>query len=150
MGTMALLICLVAGEVPARPPGDLLLLDSAVSGLLDAYLEAVPECPAREDTPVRQWLLDLAGIRAGASLRDASTLIRRSRTDDLRSRLKHYLWACKACLDTFSDLRDMYRPGVTPDSAACIAAESELIAADRAWLASGLSLFGLLAEEGWR
>lgn len=150
MGTMALLVCLVAGDTPPRIPGDLLLLDSAVSGLLDAYLEAVPECPAREDTPVRQWLLDLAGTRAGASLRDASTLIRRSRSDCLRFRLKHYLWACKACLDTFSELRNMYRPGAIPDSAACIAAESELIAADGAWLEAGLSLFGLLAEEGWR
>lgn len=133
-----------------RIPGDLLLLDSGMAGLFDAYLEAVPECPARDDTPVRFWLLDLAGSRASAGLRNAVRLLRRTRDSDLRSALKSYLWTCSAYLDSFSDVREMYRAPAPPDSAGAMEAEDGLFERDEAWLDAGSALFALLAEEGWR
>ena len=144
---IAMLALLQTGD---RIPGDLLLLDSGMAGLFDAYLEAVPECPAREDTPVRFWLLDLAGSRASAALRNSVHLLGRTRDRDLRSALKSYLWTCSAYLDSFSDVRDMYRAPGAPDSAGAVGAEDGLFERDQAWLDAGSALFALLAEEGWR
>ncbi len=149
MGILLITLSLVQGP-SGRVPGDLLQLDSWMSGLFDSYLEAFPEIPARPDTPVREWLLDLAGTRAGAALRDALPLLGRTRDGDLRSALKRYLCACKTYLEAFAEARRVTGALPAPDSAACSRAESGLFEADDAWLRSGLSLFDLLAEEGWR
>lgn len=149
MGFLLLALSLVQGS-SGRIPGDLLLLDSGMSGLFDSYLEAFPEIPARPDTPVRQWLLDLARTRAEAALRDALPLLGRTRDDDLRSALKRYLCSCKTYLEAFTEAGRVSGAIPAPDSASCSRAESGLFEADDAWLRSSLSLFDLIAEEGWR
>lgn len=145
-----ILSLLISTAAAGGVPRSILMLDREMGGLVDSYLEAVPECPVRGDTPVRLWLLDLSSIRVRGALRPA--LLSAGDADDpvLRGALKRYLLCCETCLEAFDDVRAALRSEAVPDSVSCISMEEALIEADSAWLEAGSALFGRLAEEGWR
>lgn len=148
-GLIALLAAVVQASAPM--PEDfghgLLALDREISGLLDCYLEAVPECPAGSDTPIRLWQLDLGWIRASSALLALEGVRPGDAGPAVAEALEEYLAACKRYLAVYGRVRVFYHGAGHPDSAMSVALEDELISADSAWLESGARLFGALNEE---
>ncbi|MCK5117768.1 MAG: hypothetical protein KAR44_14320 [Candidatus Aegiribacteria sp.] len=120
--------------------------DREISGLLDAYLEAVPECPVYPDTPVRLWVLDLAWIRADAAITEAETLITVF-SDSTEEVWLSYLDSSAAYLNVFSEIQRTYHLPDVPDSSICIELENELLIADSLWRIDEMKFFALFTEE---
>ncbi len=150
---MSGLIALLATVLQAAAPvadgfgHGLLTLDREMGGLLDSYLEAVPECPARNDTPIRLWQLDLGWLRASSALLSFRGGPPFDAGPAVSEALEDYLAACKRYLAAYGRVRMFYHGDGHPDSARSVALEDELISADSAWLESGARLFGTLGEE---
>lgn len=125
----------------------LLILDREMSGLLDCYLRAVPECPAGSDTPVRLWQLDLGWLRAGSALFSLDGARPIDDGSTFAGALEEYLAACKRYLAVYGRVRLFYHGAGHPDSARSVALENELVSADSAWLEAGARLLGALGEE---
>lgn len=125
-------------------------LDNEVAGLLDAYLEAVPECPARADTPIRLWVLDVAWLRADGARSTAMALDTREFGPDFPApEWEAYLLASGALLDVFGSIAEAYHSDSVPGEMLCIGLETDLLLADSLWRAAELTLFERLAEEGY-
>lgn len=120
--------------------------DREISGLLDAYLEAVPECPVYPDTPVRLWVLDLAWIRADAAINEAEALITIF-SDSTAEVWSSYLNSSKEYLEVFSNIQRTYHQTGVPESSVCIELENELLIADSLWRIDEMKLFVLFTEE---
>ncbi len=120
--------------------------DREISGLLDAYLEAVPECPVYPDTPVRLWVLDLAWIRADAAISEAETLITVF-SDSTEVVWLSYLDSSAEYLRVFSKIQRTYHQTDVPDSSICIELENELLIADSLWRIDEMKFFELFTEE---
>lgn len=125
-------------------------LDIEVAGLLDAYLEAVPECPARPDTPIRLWVLDVAWLRVNGALDTALELDSTSFDPYFPSQeWEAYLQASGDCLAVFGTISETYHLDSVPDSMRCIELETDLLRADSLWRVAESNLFMRLAEEGY-
>ena len=123
-------------------------LDREMAGLLDAYLEAVPECPITSETPVRLWLLDVAWLRAAAALDSAETLdIHSISSHDLAEAWTSYLNASQQYLNVFRTIQIAYREVIPPDSEVCIELENQLLEYDSLWSLKEAVFFELFAEE---
>ncbi|MFO8183842.1 MAG: hypothetical protein R6U39_06670 [Candidatus Aegiribacteria sp.] len=149
----ALILCLTFPSAAAASPGTFPLLvdlDREVSGLLDAYLEAVPECPVLPDTPLRMWLLDLAWLRAGAAIDELMELDGEALfpEDSSRSVWDEYVTLTGNLFEVFSEIQSAYHGPLLPDSAVSVELEARLLEADSAWRRSEMVLFELLSEEG--
>lgn len=120
--------------------------DREISGLLDAYLEAVPECPVYPDTPVRLWVLDLAWIRADAAITEAETLITvfSGSTEEI---WLSYLDSSVEYLRVFSDIQRTYHLADVPERSVCIELENALLTADSLWRIDEMKFFELFTEE---
>ena len=121
-------------------------MDREMSGLLDAYLEAVPECPVREDTPVRIWLLDLAWLRATSSMRAAASYPLPEK-EGLEEAWSTYLKTSAEFLSVFRNVRDVYSEGLFSDSSLSLELERRLISADSLWQTAEVHLLNTFAEE---
>jgi hypothetical protein len=125
-------------------------LDIEVAGLLDAYLEAVPECPVRSDTPIRLWVLDVAWLRVSGILDTALELDSHAFGPDFPSReWEVYLQASSSFLTVFGTISETYHLDSVPDSTRCIELETDLLRADSLWRETESNLFLRLAEEGY-
>jgi hypothetical protein len=125
-------------------------LDIEVAGLLDAYLEAVPECPARADTPIRLWVLDVAWLRVGGVLKTAMELDTLGfGTGFPMQEWVLYLQASGTFLDLFGSISETYHSDSVPESQRCIDLETDLLRADSLWRVAEFNLFERLAEEGY-
>jgi len=120
--------------------------DREISGLLDAYLEAVPECPVYPDTPVRLWVLDLAWIRADAAITEAETL-KTVFSDSTEEVWLSYLDSSSEYLMVFSVIQRTYHQEEVPESSVCIELENALLIADSIWRIDEMKLFELFTEE---
>ncbi len=120
--------------------------DREISGLLDAYLEAVPECPVYPDTPVRLWVLDLAWIRADAAICEAETLVTVF-SDSIAVAWLSYLDSSAAYLRVFSEIQRTYHETPVPDHSVSIELEDELLIADSLWRYYEMNLFKMFTEE---
>ena len=120
--------------------------DREISGLLDAYLEAVPECQVYPDTPVRLWVLDLAWIRADAAITEAETLITvfSGSTEEI---WLSYLDSSVEYLRAFSDIQRTYHQADVPERSVCIELENALLTADSLWRIDEMKFFELFTEE---
>lgn len=123
-------------------------LDREISGLLDSYLEAVPECPVYTDTPVRLWVLDLAWLRADAVINEIEILnteaVFSGRTAEVWS---VFLFSSKEYLRVFSEIQGIYHQTGVPENTVCIELENDLLNIDSLWRLSEIELFELLLEE---
>lgn len=149
----ALMLCLAFTSAAAASSGSVPLLvdlDREVSGLLDAYLEAVPECPVMPDTPLRLWLLDLAWLRAEAAIDELMELDGEALFSDDSSRIvwTEYVTLTGNLFNVFSEIQTAYHGPGLPDSALSVELEVRLLEADSAWRRSEMVLFELLSEEG--
>lgn len=123
-------------------------LDREMAGLLDAYLEAVPECPITPETPVRIWVLDVAWLRANAALDIAETLdIHTISSDNLSEAWTGYLNSSQQYLNVFRIIQKTYHEDILPDSYLCIELENQLLEYDSLWSLEETTFFELLAEE---
>lgn len=123
-------------------------LDREISGLFDAYLEAVPECPAYPDTPVRLWVLDLAWLRAEAAIDEVEILNTGATfSDSTAEAWSAYFLSSKEYLRVFSVILGTYHQTDVPESTVCIALESELLDIDSMWRINETELFELFVEE---
>jgi len=126
-------LVLFATVLPEPPSVDFLAhLDRELSGLLDAYLEAVPECPVHPDTPLRLWVLDLAWLRAKSAV-DSLLMI-----DGTAFTTDSLLWSrfVSGTLDlfeVFSGIQEVYHETDVPGDSMCIKLEDMLISADSTW-----------------
>ncbi len=149
--SIALVICLSVAPV-IQTEADLHFItvvdrmDREMSGLLDAYLEAVPECPVREDTPVRIWLLDLAWLRATGSMRNAASFPL-PEIEGLEEAWFRYLETSAEFLSVFRYVRDVYSEGFFPDSSLSVELERRLISADSLWQAAEVHFLNTYSEE---
>lgn len=128
----------------------LLTLDREVSGLLDAYLEAIPECPVRMDTPLRLWVLDAAWLRTRAVLDHAASVYP---VDDPPGfpvgSWDAFLAESEGYLDVFRSIQVSYHEESFPDSVQSVEMELRILEADSVWRNAELELFTRLAEEGF-
>jgi hypothetical protein len=125
-------------------------LDIEVAGLLDAYLEAVPECPARADTPIRLWVLDVAWLRVSGALDTALRLDSTGFAPDFPlQEWEAYLQAAGDCLAVFGTISETYHSDSVPGMMRCIELETDLLRADSLWRVAEFSMFERLAEEGY-
>jgi hypothetical protein len=136
----------VTGNYDVMEP--LVMLDREVSGLLDAYLEAVPECPVRQDTPLRMWVLDLAWLRADAAIDevmnvDYSELF----TDNQMVVWDEFRLRTKALFDVYTEVQRVYHESSPPDTGLSIRLEDSLLEADSLWRESEMILFETISEE---
>ena len=123
-------------------------LDREISGLLDAYLEAVPECPVHPDTPVRLWVLDLAWLRADAAIDEAETLLYGSLPSDSAAEAwTSYLASSIEYLNVFSEIQRTYHQTAVPESTICIELENSILYTDSVWRTDEIKLFELFAKE---
>lgn len=123
-------------------------LDREISGLLDAYLEAVPECPVYPDTPVRLWVLDLAWLRAEAAIDEFERLNTGATfSDSTAEAWSAYLLSSKEYLRVFSVIQGTYHQAGVPESTVCIELESELLSIDSLWRINETELLELFVEE---
>lgn len=120
--------------------------DREISGLLDAYLEAVPECPVYPDTPVRLWVLDLAWIRVDAAINEAEAL-GSVFSDSTAEAWSSYLNSSREYLGVFSDIQMTYHLTVVPECSACIELENRLLIADSLWRIDEMEFFELFTKE---
>lgn len=148
-----LLLVLVAAEAAAAAVSDddiavLIELDREMSGLLDAYLEAVPECPVHPDTPIRLWVIDLAWLRAEAAIQRAVALPPPvAPADSAGDCWSDYLAAADEYFNVFSQVQRVYHGVTLPGSTLCLELENSLIVADSIWHLSEMTLFETIAEE---
>jgi len=123
-------------------------MDREIEGLLDAYLEAVPECPVHPDTPVRLWVLDLAWLRADAVINEAETLNTGSFLSGSTMEVwSEYLFSSKEYLNVFLEIQQAYHNTDVPDSILCIELENELLNIDSIWSVDETNLFESFVEE---
>jgi len=127
----------------------LLALDREVSGLLGAYLEAVPECPVRNDTPIRLWVLDAAWLRTRAVLDEAKDIEHDAASEFPVHYWEVYLTRSREYLEVFGSLQRRYHEDTLPDSALCVQMELQILEADSLWSIAELNLFVRLTEEGY-
>jgi hypothetical protein len=149
MGTVIIAAFILAAGQPDADSGligTIDRMDREMSGLLDAYLEAVPECPVRADTPVRIWVMDLAWIRATAAFDEAYGL-RPSLPPDQLEAWNAYLKSSSAYLALFRSVRDVYSAAGLPDSSLSLEMETQLIDMDSLWLESEAGLLAIYSEE---
>jgi len=139
--------------VPSWPPGvafaargELMRLDREMAGVMDCYLEAVPEIPVAGDVP--GLMLGTALLRARSALGACSWTAAVMPDVETRTAMKHYLCNCGRYLSGFSDLTAAYSMTTQPDSSLASLLEDRLLDLDSAWVASGERLFGLLSEKG--
>ena len=122
--------------------------DREIAGLLDAYLEAIPECPVTTHTPVRIWVLDVAWLRASAALDTAETLnIHSISSDNLSEAWTDYLHSSRQDLNVFRIIQKTYHEDILPGSHLCIELENQLLEYDSLWSLEEAAFFELLAEE---
>lgn len=147
---MIMLLCLsTAARSTPVDPRVLSEMDREVSGLLDAYLEAVPECPLRPDTPLRLWVLDLAWLRAGAAIDSVLKMDPPQQLADSQLGSWADFVGCTGDLfDVYTTVQRAYHGPTLPDSSECILLEDHLIRADSIWCHSERVLLELLSEEG--
>lgn len=122
-------------------------MDREISGMLDAYLEAVPECPARIDTPLRLWVLDLAWLRAEAVIEEAEKLETPALSDTLQAVWNEYLSASRNCFRVLSEIQMVYHQPSLPPESLSIELENELLQADSVWRNAEERLFELIDEN---
>jgi len=151
---VALLTLLSVGPGPLPNAKELALgrltgLDREMGGLLDAYLLAVPECPPMEDTPVRCWGMEAAGLRAEVTRRSALWVLWYMPDVETRSALKHYLAACDSYLSECGATIRAYCRGELPGAAEAVDLEDSLLQVDSVWSERGAELFDLLEERHW-
>ncbi len=151
--TLTILIMLLTLTSAEQEPADdlqvLIDLDREVSGLLDAYLEAIPECPARPDTPLRLWVLDLAWIRAGSAIDSMMTLQPPMLLPDSQlSSWTDFISGTEELFGVFTEIQNAYHGPSLPDSSQCVMLEDRLLRADSVWRHSEMTLFELMSEEG--
>jgi len=120
-------------------------MDREMSGLFDGYLEAVPECPVLEDTPLRIWLLDLAWLRASGTLTAARAFPLYDA--DLEEAWHAYIVTSVDYLKRFRHVRDVYARGFLPDTSLSIDLERMLFNADSVWQLSEEALLNTFAEK---
>lgn len=145
MKTLAILsVVLTIAAVEASPPSlqDLSQLSREMTGLLDGYLEAVPECPPRPDTPIRIWQLDSAWLRANAVL----GAVLDSSTTGPEVEWEGYFQACSGLMATYRRVLGAYHSGL-PDSAAAVELEEDLLAACNLYTRRENRLLETLEEE---
>ncbi len=152
MNTLTAIVLAVA--LSASSPGggeelgvhDLAQLSREMTGLLDGYLEAVPECPPREDTPIRLWRMDSAWLRAGAvfeAVMDTATAPAGAGPVAWRA----YTRSCGDLLDAYADVMEAYHGGL-PDSVGAVRLENGILTACSLYAAREEALLDLLEEEG--
>ncbi len=108
--------------------------DREMAGLLDAYLEAVPECPITPETPVRIWVLDVAWLRASAALSTAAALdIHSISSADISEAWTGYLHSSQQYLNVFRIIQKTYHEDILPESHLCIELENQLLEYDSLW-----------------
>ncbi|MCK4671584.1 MAG: hypothetical protein KAT47_03505 [Candidatus Aegiribacteria sp.] len=123
-------------------------LDREMAGLLDAYLEAVPECPITPETPVRVWVLDVAWLRASAALSTAETLdIHSISSVDVSEAWTGYLHSSQQYLNVFRIIQKTYHKDILPENHLSIELEDQLLEYDSLWSLEETVFFELLAEE---
>jgi len=121
-------------------------MDREISGLFDGYLEAVPECPVLEDTPLRIWLLDLAWLRASGILTTARALPPLY-DEDMEEAWHAYITTSEDYLKCFRHVRDIYARDFLPDTSLSIDLERMLFNADSIWQLSEEALLNTFAEK---
>lgn len=141
-----------AAPVQAQESGSylnlILNLDREMAGLLDAYLEAIPECPVTAETPVRLWVLDVAWLRASAAINVAESFNTQSmNSENLREVWNCYLRSSREYLNLFSIIQRTYHDEILPESLLCVQLEEQLLEYDSLWSLDESILFELLAEE---
>ncbi len=142
-----------AGSAEAQRSSDpcfdiIVNFDREMAGLLDAYLEAVPECPITPETPVRVWVLDVAWLRASAALDTAETLdIHSISSYNFSEAWTSYLHSSQQYLNVFRIIQKTYHEDILPDSHVCIELENQLLEYDSLWSLEETVFFELLAEE---
>jgi hypothetical protein len=139
---------LAAPAAEGNPPlelEDLIGLSREMTGLLDGYLEAVPECPPRADTPIRRWRMDSAWIRAAAVFEAVCDTAGAPAGADSAA-WREYIEACNSLLDRYEELMEAYHGGL-PDSAAAERLEDGLLGACSLYAAREEALLDLLEEE---
>jgi len=151
MKTVAVLLFAAALLEPAAMSGSplslshLAQLSREMTGLLDGYLEAVPECPPREDTPVRLWRLDSAWLRADAVFGAVSD------TSSAPQGVGPAAWgayteSCRGLLDAYGELLQAYH-GDLPDSARAVRLEDGFLSACSLYALREEAVMDLLEEE---
>lgn len=113
-----------------------------MAGLLDGYLEAVPECPPRPDTPVRLWQMDSAWLRANAVL---GAVVDTAGTG-AEPEWTGYMQACRGLMAAYRSVLDAYHAGL-PDSASAVRLEDGLLAACSLYADRENRLLSTLEEE---
>ncbi|MBD3370611.1 hypothetical protein GF402_09640 [Candidatus Fermentibacteria bacterium] len=121
-------------------------IDREVCGLLDAYLEAVPECPPREDTPIRLWQLDMAWLRVNSVLAEQLPSIRAPGRGDIDSLCAEYRTACVRLVDHYQSIMQAYHADVLPDSISAVELEIGLLELDSSYILVENQLCRLIAE----
>lgn len=139
----------VAAHLPEPRTMQLIVdTDREIAGLLDAYLEAVPECPVYPDTPIRLWVLDLAWLRADAAISEIKLINEGAVFSDSTVDVwEAYLFSSTEYLRVFSEIQRIYHQTNVPDGAVCIELESMLLNIDSLWHIHETRLFELFAEE---
>lgn len=153
----SLILLLAAGSAAAPRTGDLEFsleflrnFDTEVASLLDAYLEAVPECPIREDTPVRLWVIDTAWIRTSGALETALSIDTRGAEAGFPvPEWEDYLSATGDYLEAFGTVQEAYHSVPPPDGPGSLGLEADLLRADSLWRVAEFNLYERLAEEGY-
>ncbi len=149
MSVLLIMICSAEAQQLSDSYLDVIVnFDREMAGLLDAYLEAVPECPITPETPVRMWLLDAAWLRAAAALDTAETLdIHLNSSYNLAEAWTSFLNSSQQYLNVFRTIQTTYHEDILPDSEVCIELENQLLEYDSLWSLEEAVFFELLAEE---
>ena len=158
MKRLSVILCISAVLISVRPAQAQQLSDSCLdvivnfdremAGLLDAYLEAVPECPITLETPVRVWVLDVAWLRASAALGTAETLdIHSISSADVSEAWAGYLHSSQQYLNVFRIIQKTCHEDILPESHLCIELENQLLEYDSLWSLEETEFFELLAKE---
>ncbi|MFO7949344.1 MAG: hypothetical protein R6U36_03145 [Candidatus Fermentibacteraceae bacterium] len=134
-----------AGSEPPLSPNDLAQLSREMTGLLDGYLEAVPECPPEEDTPVRLWRLDSAWLRADAVFGAVSDTASAPQGVEPAA-WGEYTESCRSLLDAYGELVRTYH-GDLPDSARAVRLEDGFLSACSLYALRETAVMDLLEEE---
>ena len=121
-------------------------MDREMSGLYDAYLEAIPECPVLEDTPIRLWLLDLAWLRASGGLTTALAFAPPEEAG-LDEAWHAYISTSVDYMTDFRRVRDIYARDFLPDTSLSIDLERMLFNTDSIWQLSEEVLLNTFAEK---
>ena len=120
-------------------------LSREMSGLLEGYLEAVPECPPAQDTPIRLWQLDNAWLRASTVFHEVEDSTSAS-SGAPPAEWDAYLAACRGLLSAYRRTMTAYHGGL-PDSALATELENGLIAACSLYAQREAELVYCLREE---